>query len=520
MPIRIKRDDNQESYSPRSGGGGTGSGGGGGLMQFIPLLIGLFGRNPKLLLIIAVLGGGYMLFSKGCGGLSGGDANAQSGSLATGANFDIQKYASTEIYEPLADNKRNPMPERVSLLEYAPTRRNQGQQGSCVAWASAYGARSIMEARESGQNPNQSTFSPAFLYNQIALEGCQGAYLPEALKVMQNNGLAPFDAMRYNENDCSARPDQMALRKAEDFKIDGYQRLTGGRDGSDPKTVNMLAIKQNLAQGAPVVIGMMVGGSYMQAMMGQDKWRPTDSDYNQQGFGGHAMCVIGYDDYKFGQNMGGFQIMNSWGEEWGNKGVAWVSYDDFEIFVKEAYGIYPGGDATAPQTNVLNAQFGIVLNANDQNLELQPSGTFSFRTNRKMVEKEEFKLQVTNNLACHVYIFGQETDGSSYILFPYTTKHSPYCGIKGTRLFPRDHSFFPDNIGTMDYFAIVVSKEPLNYEDFTKKLSIASGSSYEQKLMSLVKNNQGVRTTNGKTIDLQIDFSKTEIAGVVVEVQK
>ena len=221
MPIRIKRDDNQESYSPRSGGGGTGGGGGGGLMQFIPLLIGLFGRNPKLLLIIAVIGGGYMLFSKGCGGLSGGDPTAQSGGLATGANFDIQKYASTEIYEPLADNKRNPMPERVSLLEYAPTRRNQGQQGSCVAWASAYGARSIMEARESGQNPNQSTFSPAFLYNLIALEGCQGAYLPEALKVMQNKGLAPFDAMRYNENDCSTRPDQMSLKKAEDFKIDG-----------------------------------------------------------------------------------------------------------------------------------------------------------------------------------------------------------------------------------------------------------------------------------------------------------
>lgn len=55
---------------------------------------------------------------------------------------------------------------------------------------------------------------------------------------------------------------------------------------------------------------MMVGGSFMQDMMGQVKWMPTQSDYTMQGIGGHAMCVIGYDDLKFGKD-GGFQIMNS-----------------------------------------------------------------------------------------------------------------------------------------------------------------------------------------------------------------
>ncbi len=521
MPIRIKRDEDQGSYNPRPGGGGGGGGtGGGGLIQFLPVLLGLFGRNPKLLLVVAVLAGAYMFFGKGCSSVLPDNPAANSGALATGASFDIAKYSATEIFEPLADNKRNPLPERISLLQYAPSRKNQGQQGSCVAWASAYAARSIMEARESGQNPDNATFSPSFLYNQIKLDGCQGAYLPEAMKVMQGKGLAPWNEMAYNDQDCNTRPSSMALRKAEDFKIDGYQRLTGGRDGSDPNTVNMLAIKQNLAQGAPCVIGMMVGGSFMQSMMGKDVWQPTESDYGQMGFGGHAMCVIGYDDYKFAQNMGGFQIMNSWGEEWGSKGVAWVSYDDFEFFVKEAYGIYPGGDASAPQTSVLNAQFGIVLNANDQNLDLVQAGTNTFRTARKMTTNEEFKLQVTNNIDCYVYIFGQETDGTSYKLFPYTEKHSPYCGIKGTRLFPRDHSFFPDDKGTADYFAIVVSKKALDYDDFTAKLSAAQGSSYEQKLNTLINNNAGVTVQAGKTININADFSKTEIAGAVIEVTK
>jgi hypothetical protein len=38
----------------------------------------------------------------------------------------------------------------------------------------------------------------------------------------------------------------------------------------------MLAMKQQLAQGAPVVIGMMVGGSFMQDMEGQE-WIPTQT---------------------------------------------------------------------------------------------------------------------------------------------------------------------------------------------------------------------------------------------------
>ena len=84
----------------------------------------------------------------------------------------------------------------------------------------------------------------------------------------------------------------------------GANRLTAG-DRTD--AIDLRAIKENLSQGAPVVIGMMVGGSYMQPMMGQDVWTPTDDDRTMQGFGGHAQCVVGYDDNKYG---GSFLIMN------------------------------------------------------------------------------------------------------------------------------------------------------------------------------------------------------------------
>ena len=45
--------------------------------------------------------------------------------------------------------------------------------------------------------------------------------------------------------------------------------------------------------------------------------------HNMMGFGGHAMCVIGYDDRKDG---GAFEIMNSWGTDWGQNGYFMMPY--------------------------------------------------------------------------------------------------------------------------------------------------------------------------------------------------
>ena len=50
------------------------------------------------------------------------------------------------------------------------------------------------------------------------------------------------------------------------------------------------------------------------------------------------MCLIGYDDKKGG---GSFQIMNSWGADWGDKGFFWIKYEDFPLHVKECYALLP-----------------------------------------------------------------------------------------------------------------------------------------------------------------------------------
>ncbi len=86
------------------------------------------------------------------------------------------------------------------------------------------------------------------------------------MEFMTKTGSVPYDQFPYDDHDCSKQPDQQLLDEAQQYKMRGFNRLTpGDRNNS----IDLHAIKENIAQGAPVVIGMQVGGSYMQPMMGK-----------------------------------------------------------------------------------------------------------------------------------------------------------------------------------------------------------------------------------------------------------
>lgn len=522
MAIRMERDEpqkpRQDPKPPRDRREGGGGGGGAGLLMFLPILFKLFGRNPRSLIFILLIGGAfYFMMGDGCGSAML-DNNADSSNFPTlGLDFNQEKYDATEVFEPLADNSKNPLPERFSLERYAPKRMNQGRQGSCVGWASSYAARTILHAQATGNDPNRSTFSPAFLYNQIALRDCQGAYMQDAMESMRQKGLLPFGEFKYDETSCSRKPNRSELADASAFRTKGYNRLTKG--GNNYK-VDMLAIKQNLAQGAPVVIGMQVGGSFMQSMEGRKIWIPNKRDYNLTGFSGHAMCVIGYDDY-LTPNQGGFQIMNSWGERWGDRGIAWVRYEDFDYFVKEAFGLYPMGRADANNSTSLSVKFGLVDNKSKQNIGFRQVSGNVFRTTSPIRIGDKFKAEVTNSIECYIYVFSEEADGKSTVLFPYTKKHSPYCGITGTRLFPKDYSMTPDNVGSQDKIAILVTKNPVDYNKVNAAINKTQGGfAYKVNTVLGAETLQNAVFKAGKTVDLAIDTRGKNGVAVILEIDK
>ena len=52
----------------------------------------------------------------------------------------------------------------------------------------------------------------------------------------------------------------------------------------------------------------------------------------------HAVTFIGWDDAKETQEgMGAFLAINSWGEDWGENGLFWISYNDASLSDPAAY---------------------------------------------------------------------------------------------------------------------------------------------------------------------------------------
>lgn len=527
MPIRMEDDpQDQQDFndSNTSSGGGT-SGGGGGLLAFLPLIFSLFkggGGGKKIILLLLAAGAAYFFFFRDS---SGGGSNIIKNLFSqSGYSFSPEQFKKANVYEGLADdNTKNPLPEAVSLLKFAPDRKNQGQQGSCVAWSSVYAARTIVEAASTGQSGNSTAYSPAFVYNQIGLDGCQGAYIQNAMEFMQKKGVVTLSDFPYSDQDCSRQPNSVLENKATQNLMHGFTRLT---DGEAVEGINVRAVKEHLAKDAPVVIGMMVGGSFMQGMMGKDLWAPTDEDRSQMGFGGHAMCVIGYDDRKQA-----FQIMNSWGPEWGNNGVAWVRYADFKEFVREAYGIDPMPKRGAAVNISFEAAIGLVKNDDKQYIPLKLKSGNIFETVSTVAPGTKFKMEIKNSTECYTYIFGQETDGTSYTLFPYPSKEdatktsfSPYCGITGYRLFPRGKSLVPDNVGKQDVFAIVVTKQALDWFAVNTAITKSTGADYEAKVADALKQNavSGVSFSagTGGTINFKANNAQQNAVLCVVEVNK
>ncbi|MCD2425459.1 DUF4384 domain-containing protein [Niabella pedocola] len=518
MPIRMTDDPNSgdNDFNDDRGGGGSGPGGGGsGLFGLLPLLLGLF-RGKGIIVLVIIAAAVYFLGGRGgCSNIGGLSDAAQQLFSQSGYSYSPNEFNKAKIYEGLEENNnKNPLPEAVSLLRFAPQRGDQGQQGSCVAWSSAYAAQTILTAASTGQDPNTIAFSPSYLYNQIRLgSDCQGSYIQRAMEAMKANGGVPLRAYPYDDQDCSRTPDGAALQAGRQHTIHGFTRLT---QGDNLNQISVRALKEHLAKDAPVVIGMLVGQSFMQDMMGKDLWQPQGMDQSQVGMGGHAMCVIGYDDRKYG---GAFQIMNSWTPQWGTNGVAWIRYGDFKNYVREAYGIDPLPKAANVAAMPLECNVGLVDNSTKQYIRLKSTGSNAFQTVTPIKVGTRFKMEVKNTTECYIYIFGQETTGSSYVLFPYlkpgqaVSKHSPYCGITGYRLFPRSESMEADNQGTRDQIAIVASKKELDYNQLNDAITASTQTTYAGKVNEALRSLLAPGAVYNSTPDGRIYLKATANAG-------
>jgi hypothetical protein len=109
-------------------------------------------------------------------------AHADAPTFTTGLKLaDPAQYQSVPLASaPLMGD----LPGSIDMTADFPHPGNQGQQGSCVGWAVAYGLKSYQGRKRAGWElvGNEHHFSPAYIFNQITQSStCQGALYADAL---------------------------------------------------------------------------------------------------------------------------------------------------------------------------------------------------------------------------------------------------------------------------------------------------------------------------------------------------
>jgi C1A family cysteine protease len=216
-----------------------------------------------------------------------------------------------ESYPKMTMTSRATLPASIDLSAKLPNVGNQGQQGSCTAWATGYAYKTYQEGIDRGWNVKNDTthqFSPAYIYNQINGGQDNGSQINTALQLIVDQGCATLSSMPYNQNDYRTQPNSAQRQNAAQYKAKKWWALTAG---------DVMAIKTNLANGDLVVVGIPVYPDFNVSSS-----NPIYDNTNGTLQGYHAIAFCGYDDSKQA-----FKLINSWGTNWGFSGYGWMSYN-------------------------------------------------------------------------------------------------------------------------------------------------------------------------------------------------
>lgn len=183
---------------------------------------------------------------------------------------------------------------------------NQGNLGSCTA--NAIGA--ALQFNQKKQGAKDFVPSRLFIYyNERDLEGTvasdAGAEIRDGIKSVANVGAPPEALWPYSDKipgPFTKKPPAKAYTAGLDHQAVSYARVA--------QTARQL--KNCLAEGFPVVMGMAVPASFDTVTRKGDMVMPTP---NERVLGGHAVLIVGYNSTKRT-----YTVRNSWGTGWGDKG--------------------------------------------------------------------------------------------------------------------------------------------------------------------------------------------------------
>jgi hypothetical protein len=339
---------------------------------------------------------------------------------ALGMNYDNKKYALAPRLK--SGNKAIVTTPFVSLKKFTPFPGNQGSCSSCVGWSTGYAALTTSWAMNNNITDRtaitNASKSAMFLYVQIAPDCGSGSLIEDAMKIASKTGdclMNDFNPLSFDKANL-----ETAKNKASGFKIKDYASIW--EVGADAQT-KVDNTRLSLENGKPVVVGVDVYTSMEYLNANNYLYHPDI--YTEQLLGGHALCVIGYDDA-----AKQFEIINSWGTGFGNNGYFKVSYDDYAKVVKYGFN-FTLDERKNPEVDpiLVNGEFQLdhVTGYDSDNdklasKEVQPvlnGNEYEITTGIK--KDDLFRLFARNiKKDCYVYVFSIDPNKKAEVLFPFS----------------------------------------------------------------------------------------------------
>ena len=274
----------------------------------------------------------------------------------------MKKIIILLLYVPLIGFGQIDPPSAFSLEKYTPSAIDQKNTPMCISFALS-SLHTIIYARNNNitdiNDINRNRFSPTFLH--YLLNHGEYPYLDEVIHYVSYHGI-PFSS-DVEEGSYHPFSDTMIFQyypnNMDDLISDikkGSRYLLRVKDTCTKsvyleqfdetyRLVSHDLIKKELSSGRPCLIWSFMPVDWNKNLRKSSYDGTTYLDpQNESNLEGlianikkgnkgtmHAMVIIGYDDNKFG---GSYRILNSWGENWGDKGKLWMRYEDINDFIE------------------------------------------------------------------------------------------------------------------------------------------------------------------------------------------
>ncbi len=213
-----------------------------------------------------------------------------------------------------------PLPKSFDYTASMTPVRDQGTDGTCVAFASVVG---VKEYEDSKEYRKLIELSPRYVYSLCKkFDGApnkEGTYPRLAMKVLLNYGVCPENLWPYKPHQ-KDRPKKNAEKRAKRYRIKAYARLK-----------SLLEMKRNLLINGPFLAGVKVFKSWLGKKAQKTGLIPMPKR-KEELIGGHAVCIVGFNDAKQF-----FKFKNSWSAKWADKGYGYLPYEYIRRYCRDAW---------------------------------------------------------------------------------------------------------------------------------------------------------------------------------------